>query len=612
MQGIASKKYVTLFLLLLALIIAFVPLTPKLPTANLDDAWALGLNQALAQGFAFGKQIIFTLGPYSALYTKAYHPATAGIMFGGCLYIALSFWLCLLSLSKNVAWTWVLALVVVFAGMLCSRDSLFFSYDLVAGLAACKILLHQELKSRHLLFLFLIFVPFGLLILIKGTLLILSIATVAIVALFYLINKKFLEAFISVLSVLLSTIIFWLACHQELANLPAYLTNSITMAFAFTQAMSSNLDFIEIGLFLANTILILCFLGYKNNMIHWAMLCLFAIFLLLSFKAGFTRHYSHIFIAATSLVIAAFLLPFCTKSKYMVQLLILTLINATYVETRNARISILGNARISYQSFWHGLHNWLQDNSWLQRDYDLSMIFLKQQTFLPQVAGTTDIYSYNITHLIASGNQWLPRPIFQSYSVFNADFANKNKQHLASAHGPGSIFFKLEPIDGRLPSLEDGASWPVLLNQYELKQQVGSYLLLEKRSHHKLVSTQDSYKQQAVIGDTIAIPQTPQQVIAVLEIKPSLLGKIATLVLAPSDLFINLELTNGAKVTYKLIANMAEAGFLLSPLIESTDEFAKLLVDGGLDSKKVAAFSVTSPNGSSWFWKREYRVLFRA
>lgn len=101
-QGILIETTNKLFdvlsklILLIIIICTFVPFSPKMPAPGIDPSWALGLNQAVAQGLAFGKEIIFTLGPYSSLYTKTYHPATDFLMITGCLYLALSYWIYLL------------------------------------------------------------------------------------------------------------------------------------------------------------------------------------------------------------------------------------------------------------------------------------------------------------------------------------------------------------------------------------------------------------------------------------------------------------------------------------------------------------------------------------
>nr|WP_241480456.1 hypothetical protein [Legionella norrlandica] len=56
-------NWVLKFVLLIVVIAVFVPFSPKMPAPGLDASWAVGLNQAIAQGLAFGKDILFTLGP---------------------------------------------------------------------------------------------------------------------------------------------------------------------------------------------------------------------------------------------------------------------------------------------------------------------------------------------------------------------------------------------------------------------------------------------------------------------------------------------------------------------------------------------------------------------
>src|SRR5262245_31502728 len=66
---------------------SFVPLTPVMPDLGLDPSWRFGINQAVAQGLVFGRDIVFTYGPYGSIYTKAYHPATDWMMMSGTLLL---------------------------------------------------------------------------------------------------------------------------------------------------------------------------------------------------------------------------------------------------------------------------------------------------------------------------------------------------------------------------------------------------------------------------------------------------------------------------------------------------------------------------------------------
>ena len=55
-------------LLVITVFCAFLPLMPVLPSAEpLDPSWTIGINQAVAQGLRFGKDIIFTLEMFKTL-----------------------------------------------------------------------------------------------------------------------------------------------------------------------------------------------------------------------------------------------------------------------------------------------------------------------------------------------------------------------------------------------------------------------------------------------------------------------------------------------------------------------------------------------------------------
>src|SRR6476469_6515006 len=86
---------------LITAICIFVPFSPVMPEDGLDASWMFGMNQAVAQGLAIRRDIIFTFGPYASIYTQAYHPATDYMMMFGSLYLALSYWFALVLLSIN-------------------------------------------------------------------------------------------------------------------------------------------------------------------------------------------------------------------------------------------------------------------------------------------------------------------------------------------------------------------------------------------------------------------------------------------------------------------------------------------------------------------------------
>lgn len=612
----------SIFNLLLFIIIVplFVPFTPKMPAPGLDPSWALGLNQAVAQGLAFGKQIIFTLGPYGCIYTKFFHPATDQMMMLGSLFFSCCYWLLLVTLLNRVSWIWFFSWLLFLLTLVYSKDSLFFSYPLLLGL-----LVYYDIgevrplftkKSAQITFILLL-CPLGLLPLIKGSLLIICSLVVLLIVSISLLFKRRFQAYFTVVVPLISMCSFWCLSGQALVDLPAYLINSFIMAHSFTEAMANNGNVNEVLVYLITASLILCYLMIGNNktkIVRAYSFLLFFIFLLLSFKAGFVRHLGHAFIASTSIVLAALALAFVDRSKFTAPVMLIALFTFIFIESNYVQINLPKNIKSTYSAAWFGLTNRLKDPSWLKNNFNLTMNFISNQNVLPQFSGSSDIYSYDQTALIASGNSWNPRPIFQSYSVFNSLFARTNERHLFK-HSPETIFFKLQAIDNRLPSLEDGLSWPALWQNYKVDGLLNHYILLRKKESKPEPLTLKTLVQGVFsLGQEVSVPFANKPLFIELKLKPTILGALAQFFFKSDELQIIVTLTNGIQKKYRFIAEMAESGFLISPLIETTEEFAQLFVSGDLlNTKSVSSFQIVAEgNYSSLFWSTQYQGNFNS
>lgn len=603
-------------ILLLITVSIFIPFSPKLPASGIDSSWALGLNQAVAQGLAFGKDIIFTLGPYSSIYTKAYHPTTHIMMDVGSLYLAISYWVALLFLMKNTRWYWPLIFCVPLFGMLYARDSLFFSYALLVGLISFKMMYQtKEISHSNNTCMFLIaffFTPFGLLALIKGSMLILCLAVTCLCSIFFLVNKQVKFGLMCFASLIASLTLFWLAAGQSIIYLPDYLVSSLSIASGFSEAMSTIGNTSDIVLYLITSssifLLILCHKRVQAGA-KLFLLCVFFAFLFVSFKTGFTRHVGHAFIPGTSVLLAGLFLPFLFHSGSTYLILFLSLSSWNYINGHYTKISIFDNFKSSYSATWHGLKSRIQDSQWLEKNFAFTMNFLREQANFPLLQGTTDIYSYNQSYLISSQNRWSPRPIFQSYSVFTPSLAEDNKKHLQGRQSPDNIFFKIEPIDGRVPSLEDGASWPLLLTHYKPTKVHNNFLFLHKRKTIAQEKESLLSSEQHTLGELVILPEQKKPVFATIEIQPTIWGKLVTIFFKPNQLQIILHLKNGSVRHYRLIASMAKSDFLLSPLIENTMEFSLLYQKNvNLNEKRVKSFMITTAQDNDWFWNHVYTV----
>src|SRR5690242_7477884 len=63
-------------LLFVLLALALVPWALHMPSDGLDESWFVVISHAFVNRWQFGKDIVFTLGPYGFVHTSLFHPET--------------------------------------------------------------------------------------------------------------------------------------------------------------------------------------------------------------------------------------------------------------------------------------------------------------------------------------------------------------------------------------------------------------------------------------------------------------------------------------------------------------------------------------------------------
>lgn len=613
----------TRLLLIVTIACLFIPLNPAMPLEGLDNSWMFGMNQAIAQHLAFGRDIIFTFGPYASVYTKEYHPATDFLMLLGGTFLALSYSVGILFLISKERWCLGLGYAALLAGVMYSPDALIFSYALIVAASAYKAITlkqtHQSTSKSITLIMIVLFFCLGLPPLIKGSMLILCGAISVLCFLLFALKKEKTLAIIALALPTCSMIGFWLVSGQSVLDLPTYVSNMAPIASGYTDAMSIVGDTSEVWTYLiASVVLCLGLVANKRNFSveNIFLWCVFPVFLFLAFKGGFVRHDGHAMMAAIALAIAALIYFAITTNKNNLPVVVFCFCAGFYICNHYHPISTATfkyNALRTYILAIDGLTNRLQDRNWLDQQFSAAIKKLKEKSNFPIMQGTTDIYSYNQSNLIASGNNWNPRPILQSYSVYTESLAIKNRDHLLGKSAPDNIVFSVEPIDSRLPPLEDGASWPALLSQYHpITSQDNRIFLAKNIPATNYVAPTLILSATHSLGEDVSVPETSNPVFVELDIKPTLMGRIANILFKPAKLKIKITLITGSSKEYRLISGFSKSGFIISPLVEYTPEFSLLYANKSfLQNKMVKSFSVTTEDGSSIFWQNEFSIKFK-
>jgi hypothetical protein len=92
----------------------FIPFNPAMPGSRLDASWVMAMNQAVVVHLVFGRDVVFTFGPYASVFTTAYHPSTDMMMMFASVVIVVSYCVALFYIIRPST-VWILTAVALFS-----------------------------------------------------------------------------------------------------------------------------------------------------------------------------------------------------------------------------------------------------------------------------------------------------------------------------------------------------------------------------------------------------------------------------------------------------------------------------------------------------------------
>lgn len=607
---------VTLAVVIIPFKPAFYPPNPGL------ESFVLAMGEALAHGMVIGRDLIFTYGPYASLSTRFYHPHTDLLVCMASAYLALTHVLIFKALSRQFSLGAVLG-IVLFILLIKVGDFFFLFYPFLTTLYAVTLVAPRPVSDKwQLLELGLVFAALGLMPLVKGSYL-LSVLVI-LPALAYLFYRRGNYAFLTVILIapIIGLLSFWVFTGQALSLLPIFFVNILPIVAGYTEAMALNLyPLYEVLLFVLVALLImgLWLLNQRYRGAEKIVLALaLAVFLFVSFKAGFVRHDDHVYMALQGLVGASLCLYVLIPGNSALAVLAVALLSYVGIVKSHATVGTLEafsglstEVQTTYKDAWQGLSLRVSNPQALAQIHAASMAEIAKNNPLPKLPGTSDIFSYNQAELFAAGLTWNPRPVFQSYSVYTQRLAELNAQHFRTPHAPDHVIFRMQAIDSRLPSLEDGAAWMALSDNYfPAAIQENAVFLSKKTVLQSKADTALLSSAEHQLGERVTLPQQDAPIYAEITLQPSLLGKLFALFYKPSQLWLTLNLANGDQRQYRVLSNMMQSSFLLSPLVDNIRAFTFVATgkQQAIQNLQVTSMQLTAKEGPSFIWQPTYTL----
>jgi hypothetical protein len=619
------RRSLAVALSLLGVFFVLVPLRIALPgDVGLDASWILGLNQAMAQNLVFGRDVVFTFGPYAAIYTGQFNPATDHLALMGGACVGLCFCLALLSLAREGSSRWVVAFALTAVLLRQLPDAIFLSYLPLSSLAILKLLgsgsrSTQSWGARAVLLVVLL-VGLGLLTLIKGSFLF-PVPLIAILIGALAISRRMpLAAIAAVVVPAVSCVAFWAIAGQPASGIWDYFASEREIISGYMDGMGTVGPTWEVAWFLLVTgcTIALVVREVRGPMPERLFLVLtLALFYFVTFKSGFARHDAHATIVGVGALYGALLIAMLLPqraARLVVALALFTAIGINLHYFHGSSLRVWERFNNTIVATFEGVLGRLHGDAFLAARLQTREQELARWCAFPRLQGSVDVYSYQQACLILSGNQWAPRPVFQSYSAYTPALAARNHEHLLGAAAPDHIFLRVEPIDGRLPASEDGSSWPAIFSRYRLQGFTNDALQLDRDERGVPEPVPSAIvDRDARLGEFVDLPPGASDIMAAIDIQPTLLGRVASLLFRSPPLKISLDLRNGGRRAYRLVAGMAREPILVSPHIDSTRDFLALMsgTHSFLQDHQVRRLSIDSVGDKpSWFWRDRYSIRF--
>ena len=633
-----------------------VPWVPKRFSYYLDESFRVVLNEVIGQNVQFGQDLIYTYGPYGLLQYPKYFPDTYRYLIAGRFFVGAAIGV---GLFKIALYCWgrhrksalfLLPLLLFGANVGMSPDSLFTF--LVAIPLVVYFYIDRENPSASLFFLV---AAAAFVSLVKQTFLVLSVTLMLLIAidqLFY--RRRIPQLLIAYVSCLLA---FWLLAGQQLGGFAAYLINGAQIVKGFSATMGwpggSMVDVflypLSVALFFG---LVLREAWGRKTRFDLLPVVGLALVLFLTFKGSFVlqdRHHE-LQAALTTVPVAclysAVLWPriepyrwrvkrFKTVLPVVLVAWVLMAANAHYILSRyayvdipsvegpNAEVPLVRAEKPNY--YWAAVTHTAQTlteaatvlagRQNLQPLYERSIADIRADNPIPELSGTTDLYPNDTAVVFAHGLPYQPRPVIQSFSAYTAELAKLNAAHLRSPNAPENILFDVGGIMRRFPSSDDGFSWPELLTRYDIRDVSGKYVVMKRRQTPREYSLTVADARTSQVNEWTALPKrvADSPIWMQIDMHPTLLGRLMSILFRLPPLYMELEMPNGDAETYRVLADVMQAGQLISPMVTEQEDFVDLATHRWNKTARymmVKRMRLVTEGWAAIAYPRQYEVTF--
>jgi hypothetical protein len=531
--------------------------------------------QVMHRGFAESRDfrgLLYTLGPWGFLY-KGYDPATYYWTIAGWMLLVAAFWWGSADLTREMP----PAMQALWWAALLSLLGAYSRELLVLLLAPLLIVSTARKNDQQPPSEIAVAVALALASWIKLSSLLMNVLVVAILAGADVLRHRRVPRF--AVAYLVALVAFWIAAGQPLTGLPGYLRALLEITAGYTEGASrepdSHLTTMTAVIFAALIFAAALKLWRKPAPLHIAAASLAGLALI---KAGLVRHDPvHDFLSSFAMAgFGLFLLPEMAV-RFPKRRAAIVALFAVFVCVQAA--PLWPSAYAAGEQIVAAL-NPVRQKMRSDAQHASDVVRIRTNYPIPPLRGGADLFTIRQSILLASGTEYRPRPLFQSYVAWSPALSQRNAAFLRSDDAPEWVLAEVWAVDEHLPAVEDARAWPELLARYDAVARAPTMVLMRRSRAPRTVQLRPLATVDAKWGERADLPRSSHPLWVKMELAPTLAGRLVSFVYKGPEVRVNLSVEGGGEPGYRLIPAAAADGFLLSPIIEDPGTLQAL--DGGV------------------------------
>ncbi|HEY4988331.1 MAG TPA: hypothetical protein VII09_00915 [Opitutaceae bacterium] len=583
------------------------------PSTGLDASWQEMLIHAHAEGLQFGRDLIFTWGPWGFL-ADGYHlgnlcavPILAW-QVAGQLLIATAI---AVLIRPLVLWRRIAFVAVFLAFHWLFLDVATFVLVVLIGISG---LMKREATVARLVGWTLIL---GFLAQLKFTYFVLTAAAVLAAVACWAGRGSPRRAAAVALGYAGAVVAAWMAAGQNPDNLYPYLRRSLEISSGYADAMGFDESWPVFLWGAALAVLCLVFVvtawrAIADRSLALGACGLFAFSLYVMWKEGFTRADmvplgGHVFgffayVLIMGPVVPGLLFP-GRRLHWFDASVPLCLLAVACFDPEYYRLG----PRVVWQRYYGNAHVLLRLGD-VPEEWRESLEEASVAASLPAVRaavgkGSVDVYDFTTGAALLNGLRLASRPIFQSYSAYTPSLEGWNLRFYQSDRAPDFLLWNDEGIDNRYPGQDDAFLLAALPGHYQPLFSERGYWLFRKLTPVSMTppAMLPVLRQTVRLSEEVSLP--PQADMAVwlrARAVPNNLGRMRALLYKPARIDIATTDVLGRTNVWRLLPRVAEGGFLLAPTIAGGGDMAALMT--GQSGTWIKSFHFEAPGGQEEFW----------